>query len=140
MSVDLNLLIDLAYIGSSDDDQFDFEYFRLIYCNPRIQFTRNAGNLACVINAYPKGPYKSKAESLLKNMPYTEFLQTAYWHSLSEFIKSVYNFKCAKCSSSLHPCTHHKTYRNRGREIFHLSDLTCLCLSCHNKFHGSWVR
>lgn len=129
-------LIDIAYVGSQNDPQFDFEIFRLFYCNPKIQYNRQTWNISCIIQAYPIGEYRSKATAFLKKMPYNDFLKTAYWQSISTYIIDLNKGRCSACGSDKKPCVHHKTYQHRGEEIFFLEDLACLCLVCHNKFHG----
>lgn len=132
----INDLIDLAYVGSAKDEQYNYEYFRLVYCNPKIQFFDQPFNISVIISAFPTGNFKDEAIKYLSSMTYKDFLQTAYWRSISSFVKHNHGNRCATCGSSKFLTVHHKTYEHRGEEFFYLNDLTCLCYHCHNKFHG----
>lgn len=79
-----------------------------------------------------------KAEKELKKfitqIPYSEFLNSAYWRSISTFLKDTAG-ACEICGSTNSLVAHHKTYLHHGDEIHHMSDLTVLCNSCHKKEH-----
>lgn len=70
----------------------------------------------------------------LAAMPYREFLNTSYWWAVSRY-KKYRSGSCELCNSTTHLHAHHRTYKNRGREVFHLNDLTVLCSDCHAKHH-----
>src|SRR5699024_3169644 len=73
--------------------------------------------------------------TLMKHMPYEEYLKTEHWrHFRSEAI-SFFGKKCQLCNDKekiIH--IHHKTYENKGRETF--NDVIPLCNTCHKKVHA----
>lgn len=70
----------------------------------------------------------------LKKIPYTEYLQTEHWGSVRSKALERAEHRCQLCNadSALH--VHHRTYERRGNE--RISDLTVLCKTCHERFHG----
>jgi hypothetical protein len=70
----------------------------------------------------------------LQQMPYTEFLQTDYWRSIRLYLLTTYQ-SCQLCCLTDQLQVHHRSYRFRGSEIFHLEDLIVLCGNCHARFH-----
>ena len=69
-------------------------------------------------------------------MNYQDYLKTDYWKAVSDAVKKRADYRCQLCNSQHDLCAHHRTYEHRGRELEHLSDLTCLCRRCHEIFHG----
>lgn len=70
----------------------------------------------------------------LKNMPYSEYLQTPEWQETRKQALKDANYQCALCPATnrvLH--VHHRTYERLGEE--RPEDLTVLCDKCHEKFH-----
>jgi len=66
---------------------------------------------------------------------YSEYLNGDYWQKVSEAVKARAGWRCQVCNSDNSLCAHHRTYEHRGCEMDHLSDLICLCKSCHDIFH-----
>lgn len=84
---------------------------------------------------------KELAEIPLDKMAYEDFLQTDYWHNLSDHMKWLVGYTCERC----HVCpfslgyglnVHHRTYAHRGFEWDHLDDLEVLCAKCHQEHHA----
>lgn len=72
----------------------------------------------------------------LKNLKYSDFLQTKYWDVVRRQKMKRANFKCELCNSNGKSLNvHHKTYDNHGMEHRYLEDLIVLCRKCHAKFH-----
>jgi 5-methylcytosine-specific restriction endonuclease McrA len=68
---------------------------------------------------------------------YQEYLQTEGWKARATYCKARAGWRCQICNKSggerdLH--AHHRTYERLGDEW--PDDLTCLCESCHERFHG----
>lgn len=70
-----------------------------------------------------------------KNMPYTDFLKTLYWKTISNRKKYQCGFRCQLCNSTERLETHHRTYAIRGYELDNMKELTVLCNNCHGKHH-----
>lgn len=69
----------------------------------------------------------------LKNMPYTEYLQTDEWaHTRQAALKRAH-YRCQLCNSKQNLHVHHRTYERLGKEAAH--DLVVLCEICHQKHH-----
>lgn len=68
-------------------------------------------------------------------MNYQAYLQTDYWKNVALEVKRRAGFKCQVCNSPHDLQAHHRTYKNRGNELKHLEDLTCLCDRCHGMYH-----
>lgn len=73
---------------------------------------------------------------LKDKIEYQEYLSTDYWKSVSAAVKERDGFTCRICNSTKSLEAHHRSYKNRGNEMEHLDDLTCLCRKCHGLFHG----
>lgn len=69
-------------------------------------------------------------------MKYQTYLQTDYWKAVAQAVKKRAGYRCQICNSQHDLQAHHRCYDNRGRELQHLDDLTCLCRRCHAIFHG----
>lgn len=69
----------------------------------------------------------------LKTMPYSEYLKTDHWKSISLETKKRANYKCQLCGKKGLLHVHHNDYTRRGEEI--PSDLIALCKTCHAGFH-----
>jgi hypothetical protein len=69
----------------------------------------------------------------LKEMPYSDYLQTSEWQEIRKrALKRAY-YKCQICNSNGILHVHHRTYERRGEEL--LSDLIVLCEACHKHYH-----
>ncbi len=65
---------------------------------------------------------------------YDTYLQSPEWHDKAEVAKRDARQRCQVCNAynrQLH--THHRTYRNIGKEL--PGDLIVLCDDCHTIFH-----
>jgi len=69
----------------------------------------------------------------LRNMPYSQYVKTAYWHDLRRRVLARAGFRCQVCNGKSNLEAHHRTYERLGCE--HLGDLVCLCGECHRLFH-----
>jgi hypothetical protein len=67
---------------------------------------------------------------------YQDYLQTEYWQQVSGAVKAQAGYRCQVCNSPHDLQAHHRSYANRGNELKHLDDMTCLCRRCHGIFHG----
>jgi 5-methylcytosine-specific restriction endonuclease McrA len=70
----------------------------------------------------------------LRALPYKDYLQTDHWKSIKTAILQTYGFRCQICNGDGPLHVHHRTYERLGAEDS--KDLTVLCKSCHEKFHG----
>ena len=72
--------------------------------------------------------------SMLKQMPYDEYLRTSHWQKKrAEAIDRAHS-RCQLCNSDNSLQVHHRTYERRGAELN--IDLTVLCQPCHQRFHA----
>lgn len=69
---------------------------------------------------------------------YKDYLSTDHWKIIKEKVRIKFNNKCNKCGSQYRLETHHKTYKNIGKEP--MSDLILLCHNCHYKLHDALDR
>lgn len=69
-------------------------------------------------------------------MNYNDYLKTDYWKAVAQAVKKRAGYRCQICNSQHDLQAHHRCYDNRGNELKHLDDLTCLCRRCHAIFHG----
>jgi len=69
----------------------------------------------------------------LRNIPYSEYLQTEHWKNIREGALLRANHMCRMCGSKYNLQVHHNTYNNLGNE--RNEDLTVLCKECHEFFH-----
>ncbi len=76
----------------------------------------------------------------IKKTPYSDFLKTPYWKTLSYKAKKKAGFKCVVCDSTENLQAHHKRYDNHGDIIKEVDDLVCLCAECHAKIHGKYQK
>jgi len=83
-----------------------------------------------------KRQFLSSKSEMTPKMNYQDYLKTDYWKAVSDAVKKRTDYRCQLCNSQHDLCAHHRTYEHRGRELDHLSDLTCLCRRCHEIFHG----
>lgn len=74
----------------------------------------------------------------LKEMSYSDYLNTREWRSRADAAKRVYGGQCALDADHIAEHAHHRTYERRGRERH--TDLVALCADCHAKFHGRRAR
>lgn len=71
--------------------------------------------------------------SLLKHIPYREYLKTAHWEETRKKALDRARHRCQACNSPDDLHVHHRTYERRGEERD--DDLTVLCRSCHSRVH-----
>ena len=62
-----------------------------------------------------------------------EYLKSLDWRVLQIKVLDRDRYQCKACNSTNNLEIHHITYKRLGSE--HLSDLVCLCNSCHSKLH-----
>jgi len=74
----------------------------------------------------------------LRNIPYTEYLQTKHWKDIRKKALIRGNKKCRMCGSKENLQVHHNTYKNIGNERD--EDLTVLCKECHEFFHDRQTK
>lgn len=72
--------------------------------------------------------------SLLKHIPYREYLKTAHWEETRKKALDRARHRCQACNTQDDLHVHHRTYERRGEERD--DDLTVLCRSCHSRIHG----
>lgn len=72
----------------------------------------------------------------MSSKKYQDHLESDYWKAVSKAVKARAKYRCQLCNSQHDLHAHHRTYDNRGKELDHLDDLTCLCRRCHEIFHG----
>lgn len=65
---------------------------------------------------------------------YAEYLTSPSWKMRRDAAVKRAEGRCQLCNSDANLNVHHRTYENVGREK--PTDLTVLCRSCHEKFHG----
>lgn len=68
-----------------------------------------------------------------REMPYEEYLKTAYWAAKRRAAIIRAQGRCQVCNSNTSLQVHHRTYERRGCE--HAADLTVLCKRCHERHH-----
>lgn len=81
---------------------------------------------------------QNQISTILRTMPYPDFLNTPYWKAIAAKVKQEAGNTCQQCWSPALPLhVHHKTYEHHGEEILYWKeDLICLCERCHAQFHG----
>lgn len=72
--------------------------------------------------------------TVLRIMPYREYLKTPHWQAMRLKALSLADNRCQVCNGKERLEVHHRTYERRGNE--NLTDLTVLCHKCHSTFHG----
>jgi len=78
--------------------------------------------------------YRMDYLNYLRNMPYTDYLNTAHWRNTRQRALVYYKYTCQKCGAKDNLHVHHKSYANKGFEQVAI-DLTVLCQTCHKKVH-----
>ncbi len=71
----------------------------------------------------------------IRNMDYSNFLQTPYWKAISAHKKFKAGYRCQVCNSPNRLTTHHRNYGIHGYEHANMWELTVLCTHCHEQFH-----
>lgn len=72
----------------------------------------------------------------LRSLPYSDFLQTPYWHTIRSFMIEDSRGCCGLCAAqNVQFEVHHKTYEHHGWEHLYSQDLIVLCANCHAKHH-----
>lgn len=71
----------------------------------------------------------------VSDMSYYDYLMTPQWKAISEKKRKQAGFKCQLCNGNGKLSVHHKTYKNKGTEMYNMNDLIVLCDDCHKKFH-----
>lgn len=79
---------------------------------------------------------KTAIKWAIKRMPYSCFLESAYWLAVSSVAKSRVKMRCQVCNSADGIAVHHRTYDSHGEEHENMHDLVVLCDNCHGLFHG----
>lgn len=69
-------------------------------------------------------------------MPYTDFLKSGYWQEVKERVKARFGNRCATCNRAENLHIHHRTYKHRGDELRHPTDVVLLCDTCHKLIHN----
>jgi len=70
-----------------------------------------------------------------REMPYTDYLQTAHWRETRKRKLMAVGCKCERCNNYRNLEVHHLTYDRLGDE--RMDDLEVLCPDCHRKAHGA---
>lgn len=74
-------------------------------------------------------------EEAINKMPYSVFLKTQYWRSITKYLRDKAGHKCQICGKENNLQVHRKTYLHHGKEVFYLDDLIVLCDKCHHNEH-----
>lgn len=77
--------------------------------------------------------YGAEEVKRLRDLPYSEYLQTDHWRTLRLDKLREAGHRCQLCNTSTGLEVHHRSYENLGRES--LADLIALCGDCHGHFH-----
>ena len=80
---------------------------------------------------------ENKRLTLLKTMPYKDYLQTPEWKERSNKHRRSIKNKCQLCNNGGEIHIHHRDYSFRGEERY--NDLLGLCAKCHQKFHQELI-
>ena len=64
---------------------------------------------------------------------YSDYLRSSHWRNKKKEYFDINKKECEHCNSLDKLHLHHKSYINIGNEK--LTDLMCLCESCHSKEH-----
>ena len=83
-------------------------------------------HLLSVVSEYP---------TVLKAIPYKQYLQTDHWQSVRKEALERAGGRCQVCNANDRLHTHHRSYERRGEEM--PSDVIVLCASCHKLFHDN---
>jgi len=76
---------------------------------------------------------RNKNINYLKNLQYSEYLQSKHWRHFRENVLKRSNYRCSICNTDNNIHVHHRTYENRGHENY--EDVIVLCGNCHHLFH-----
>lgn len=71
----------------------------------------------------------------LREMPYSEYLQTEHWHQVRLRAIKRYLNQCL-CGQDAREA-HHVSYERRGFE--RPEDVVALCRACHKLWHETWL-
>ena len=83
-----------------------------------------------------RGTAQKRVASVIKRMPYDEFMKTVYWHLIAYQVKKNSNWKCSISGKEGNLEVHHNNYSGiHGFEMFHLDELICVCHEEHVKIH-----
>jgi hypothetical protein len=72
-------------------------------------------------------------ENELRQMPYTEYLQSSEWREVRKVAIARAGGRCQGCNIDGLLDVHHRTYERRGAE--EIRDLVALCRTCHGRIH-----
>lgn len=86
--------------------------------------------------AESKGTDKGKIATVIRRMPYREFLHTRYWNLVALQVKHDAGCRCEKCGGRSGLVVHHPDYHWLGYDMYHADSLQCLCRNCHEQVHG----
>jgi len=77
---------------------------------------------------------KRKNKKRRKRKPdYETYIVSAAWYRRREWLRKQLGNRCCECKSTNKLTTHHKTYKNLGRET--VDDVEILCWNCHKQRH-----
>ena len=81
---------------------------------------------------------------LVQSEEYKQYIQSPEWKQKREKRMKIDDFTCVMCGRSADEVRgglqiHHVNYMNLGHED-PLTDLVCLCGSCHRKLHNFYNR
>jgi len=83
---------------------------------------------------------RKRFSASIRRMHYEDFLRTAYWRTIRDYVVMQRQGKCVECLSSPATEVHHRSYDHHGQEHLHLADLMPVCRLCHEilqeKFDG----
>ena len=71
----------------------------------------------------------------LRELPYSEYLQTEHWHEVRMMAIKRYLGQCV-CGADAND-VHHSNYDHKGFE--RPEDVIALCRPCHKRWHETWV-
>src|SRR5271157_3263164 len=67
-------------------------------------------NTLLMVDSLSTPEQKQRAFQRIKAMPYEDFLETAYWKTIRDFVVAVHNNICQSCLMDRAVDLHHKTY------------------------------
>ena len=80
-----------------------------------------------------RGEERQKYMEDLRNLPYTEYLQTEHWQKVRKYALQRAGYSCQLCNEKGPLDVHHRTYERLGWEWD--KDVIALCRDCHEKHH-----
>jgi len=74
----------------------------------------------------------------MNKLEYQAYLHSEHWINKRKEFYKVNQAICSKCQSTKNLNLHHLTYARLGKEL--LTDLICLCETCHHELHRQGVK